>query len=295
MKAASEKSSVNVYAFILLMALELLMSFTFLGYMHIPPISITFAYIPILIAACLLGTLRTTVVGAAFGLASMDKSTAAYVMPMDMIFSPFRSGYSLSSLILSVGTRVPFGFLAGSAFYLAKRSKHPRLWIGAAAAITLKLHAVLVYIAIALLFPDIMQQYPAAFYLHLSDLIMICLCIGIAEGLWKVYDSERMCRFKQSIDDLSKTPDYAGRRRQMLCDIHRVSGQHGHYDSCGDLFLAEDLLHAGAARDRDGLGHQQRFGASADSISDGDALAECHTDGDAGFVLSIYGIPKMSG
>ncbi len=223
MKATSEKSSVDVYVFILLVALELLMSFTFLGYMHIPPISVTFAYIPILIAACLLGPLRATMVGAAFGLASMYKSTAAYVMPTDMIFSPFRSGYPLSSLILSVGTRALFGFLAGSAFYLAKRSKHPRLWMGVAAAITPKLHAVLVYIAIALLFPDIMQQYLATFYLQSSDLIMICLCIGIAEGLWKAYHSEWMCRFKQSIDDLSKTPDYVGRRRQMLSVIFVMS------------------------------------------------------------------------
>ena len=33
-----------------LVAIELLMSFTFLGYIHIPPISVTTAYIPILIA-----------------------------------------------------------------------------------------------------------------------------------------------------------------------------------------------------------------------------------------------------
>lgn len=43
------------YIFSLLLALEILMSFTFLGYIHIPPISITYAFIPILAAGVLLG------------------------------------------------------------------------------------------------------------------------------------------------------------------------------------------------------------------------------------------------
>ena len=43
------------YIFSLLLAVEVIMSFTFLGYMHIPPISITTAYIPIVIIACLFG------------------------------------------------------------------------------------------------------------------------------------------------------------------------------------------------------------------------------------------------
>ena len=39
----------------ILIGIELLMSFTSLGYIHIPPISITIAYIPILAAGCLYG------------------------------------------------------------------------------------------------------------------------------------------------------------------------------------------------------------------------------------------------
>lgn len=59
-------SSFDMYIFIILIAFELLMSFTFLGYIHIPPVSVTLAYIPILIAACLLGTVQSTVVGCGF-------------------------------------------------------------------------------------------------------------------------------------------------------------------------------------------------------------------------------------
>ncbi len=43
------------YLFIALALLELLMSFSFLGYFHIAAISITIAYVPILISAICLG------------------------------------------------------------------------------------------------------------------------------------------------------------------------------------------------------------------------------------------------
>ena len=72
-----------------LIAIELLMSFSFLGYFHIEPISITFAYIPILIAGCLMGPLESTLLGVVFGLASMWKASASYVSAGDRIFSPF--------------------------------------------------------------------------------------------------------------------------------------------------------------------------------------------------------------
>ena len=36
-----------------LIAAELLMSFSFFGYLHIEPISITIAYVPVLLAGCL--------------------------------------------------------------------------------------------------------------------------------------------------------------------------------------------------------------------------------------------------
>ena len=40
----------NIYIFISLIAIELFMSFSFLGYIHIEPISLTFVYIPVLMA-----------------------------------------------------------------------------------------------------------------------------------------------------------------------------------------------------------------------------------------------------
>lgn len=119
-----KKPLFDKYIFGVLIALEVLMSFTFLGYIHIPPLSITAAYIPILIAGCLLGP-----------------------VPSDMVFSPFLSGNPLQSIILSVGTRTVFGLLVGLAFYCARKSKHYKWWIAVIAALASKLHAILVYSA----------------------------------------------------------------------------------------------------------------------------------------------------
>ena len=63
------------YIFSLLLAVEVIMSFTFLGYVHIPPISITTAYIPIIITACLFGPAEASLAGLLFGLGSLYKTS----------------------------------------------------------------------------------------------------------------------------------------------------------------------------------------------------------------------------
>ena len=119
-------SSYDLYVFLILVAFEIIMSFTFFGYIHISPISITFAYIPVLVAACILGTAQSTVMGVIFGLASMYKSTAWGVYEADKLFSPFLSGNPVGSLILSVGARTGFGLLTGLVFQTAKKSRHKK-------------------------------------------------------------------------------------------------------------------------------------------------------------------------
>lgn len=96
-------SSFERYAFWILIAVELLMSFTFLGYIHMPPLSVTIAYIPVIIAGALFGPVESAITGFVFGLSSMYKASAAYVMDADMVFSPFLSGFPAGSLWLSIG------------------------------------------------------------------------------------------------------------------------------------------------------------------------------------------------
>ena len=152
------------YLFTTLLAIEFLMSFTFLGYIHIEPISITIAYIPILIAGCFLGAGQATAIGLFFGLSSMYKASAYYVMPLDKVFSPFLSGYPLGSLLLSVGTRALFGWLVGMLFMLAKKLRHPRIGIGVVSALSPKVHSILVYSAMEFLFPELGYNFAYAFH-----------------------------------------------------------------------------------------------------------------------------------
>ena len=56
---------------------------------HISPISVTIAYLPILVAGCLFGPIQSLIIGCIFGIASMYKASAYYVMPSDAVFSPF--------------------------------------------------------------------------------------------------------------------------------------------------------------------------------------------------------------
>ena len=89
------------YVFGILMAIEMIMSFTFLGYIHIPPISVTTAFIPIVVAGCLLGPLESMIMGLVFGLGSMYKASAFYVTSNDRVFSPFRSEAPFESMFTS--------------------------------------------------------------------------------------------------------------------------------------------------------------------------------------------------
>lgn len=199
------------YSFWFLVAIELLMSFTFLGYIHIPPISATTAYIPILAAGCLFSPVESVMVGFVFGIASMYKASASYVMPGDAVFSPFLSGSPVGSLLLSVGTRVLFGLLIGIAFQSVRRRKHYRLWFGAISAIAPKVHSCLVYAAMGILFPELGYRYSSAFHWELDDTVFAAVCVIVVELLWTVYQSDAMQNIKFCMDRSMDSPFVSGK------------------------------------------------------------------------------------
>ncbi len=199
------------YCFWILIAIELLMSFTFLGYLHIPPISITIAYLPILVAGCLFGPVPSSILGLVFGIASMYKASGSYVMPADAVFSPFLSGSPVSSLLLSVGTRVVFGFLVGIVFQFAKSRKHYRIWSGVISLIAPKIHSLIVYTALELLFPELGYHFYSAFHYDWDDAVFAAICVGVVTLLLTVYQGHTVQDIKTGMDQSVNNPYNSGK------------------------------------------------------------------------------------
>lgn len=190
----------------ILVAVELLMSFSFLGYLHIASISVTLAYIPVLIAGCLLGPRQAALLGAVFGLASMWKASAPYVSAGDMIFSPSLSGTPLRSFLLSVGTRVLFGYLSGMLYRLAKKTRHRLAWISAVSFFGKMLHSLLVYCAMALLFPALGYGPVKTFqnFLSTENLLAILVTVAVVDICWQIWRSPRILRYQRRITVMQK-------------------------------------------------------------------------------------------
>mgnify|MGYP002578636144 FL=1 len=137
-----------------MIAVEFFMSFSFIGYVHIAPIFLTFVYIPVMVAGCILGPKNSTIVGAVFGIASMWKASAFYVAAGDAIFSPVMSEKPFASILLSVGSRALFGLIIGLLYRVAKNSCHPIAGILLVSTVGRTIHTVLVYSFMQLLFPE---------------------------------------------------------------------------------------------------------------------------------------------
>lgn len=149
-----KKAESRGYLLLGLTAIELFMSFSFLGYLHIEPISITFVYIPVLIAGCVFGPKEGALLGAVFGFASMWKASAFYVGAGDTIFSPVMSGKPLESFVLSVVTRTLFGFFTGLLYKAAQKSRHPQAGIALVTSCGRTIHAFFVYACMGIVFPE---------------------------------------------------------------------------------------------------------------------------------------------
>ena len=193
------------YVFVLLLAIELIMSFTFLGFIHIDPISLTTAYIPIVVAGCLLGPLESTLIGLVFGLASMYKASALYVVSDDKIFSPLYSSNPVGSILLSVGSRVLFGFVIGYLFSIIKGRKYEKIGIWILSLISQWIHAFLVFTVMGACFPQLGYTGMSTFHMGINDALIALCCLFWVEVAYKIYHKERIQKYKdavnQSLDD----------------------------------------------------------------------------------------------
>ena len=104
----------------LLIALQIVLTVTPVGFFSFGGISITIVHIPVLIGAITLGVKAGAVLGGCFGISSMLVATMRAPSPADQIFSPFLSG-SMWSFVLAFVPRLLCGLFAALVFIAAKR------------------------------------------------------------------------------------------------------------------------------------------------------------------------------
>lgn len=200
------KTLFDRYLFLFLIGIELVMSFSFLGYIHIPPISITLAYFPIILAGILLKMPQTLIISLIFGLASLFKATPNYVMPSDAVFSPFSSPAPISSIVLSLGTRLLFGFLVALLFSAVKNKNQQYIKIGIIATIAPKLHSLIVLIALGILFPRFHLDYHQSLMLNFNDFLTAAASVFLCVSLWRLLNTETIQSIKYAINHSPKNP-----------------------------------------------------------------------------------------
>jgi len=128
----------------LLIALEAVMAFTPLGFIMIPPISITILHIPVIIGAILMGPACGGILGGAFGILSMIKATFFAASPADLLFSPFASGAPVRSLIMCVVPRILLGVFAALLYRLFKGMMNEIPAMALSCILATLLHSVMV-------------------------------------------------------------------------------------------------------------------------------------------------------
>ena len=204
------------YLLLFLVAVELLMSFSFLGYIHVDPISITTAYLPVLVAGALTGPGEAAIVGTVFGLASMWKASASYVMAADQLFSPLLSGSPVGSLLLSVGSRALFGLVSGLLYVAARRLRSTAVWIAVASFFGRMIHSLMVYSVMGLFFPEAGFGPADAFsgFFTLSNVGANLFSAAVVLVFWQLTHSQLWQRFQRRLE-ISRSLD-AGDRYHLL-------------------------------------------------------------------------------
>ncbi len=176
--------------FALLVAVELILGFTPLGLIMVPPVAITIMHIPVIICGVVMGPLYGGLLGLCFGLCSLVKATTSAVSLGDMLFSPFLSGNPLASIAMCLIPRILLGIIAGYLFILLhKWLKNNLLSIGITAAVATVFHTLGVLGLMSLFFSafPLHQLFAVAFTLNggLEILSAVVVCVPVCAALLK--------------------------------------------------------------------------------------------------------------
>lgn len=179
----------------LIMALLVILGFTPLGFIAVPPVSITLMHIPVIIGSILLGYSYGGVLGLAFGIISMIKATTT-PMASDILFSPVLSGAPIYSTIMCVLPRVLLGIIPGLLCGWFKKTPMPEtLSIGISAAISTIVHTFSVLFFMSIFFGGMtivdIFKFIVAINGSLEIVVAVVISIAVCKPLLVLY--KRKC------------------------------------------------------------------------------------------------------
>lgn len=141
----------------MLIGLEAVFAFSYLGYIELPDVSTTTLHVLVIVGAMVLGWQGSVPVACVFVATSMWVGSYSDGQ-LDRMFSPFVSGNPLGSLALA-GARVLFALGSAGLYglYFRKSRKYPYLGIGAVAVACTFLHGLCILAAFPVAFPGIRE------------------------------------------------------------------------------------------------------------------------------------------
>ncbi len=188
-------STIRMTQLALLIAIELIMAVTPLGYIMIPPISATLMHIPVIVGALVMGPKAGAALGTVFGLTSLWKASTQATSPVDLAFSPFVSGKPIQSLIMCMGPRILLGVIAALLFKAFIKTFHgkERISIGLSAVLATICHTVMVLGLLAIFFSEFgmgvmtvvlsLVTVSSACEMLVAAIISVAVCIPLRRSL----------------------------------------------------------------------------------------------------------------
>ncbi len=143
---------------LVLMALEAIFAFSYLGYIDFSMISSTTLHILVIVAAMIFGIEGSVPVMCVFALTSIWLASFA-TATLDLLYSPIVSGVPIRSLMFVVA-RILFAIVAGLilGIYFRKPRKHIYIGIALLAMLNTFLYGAIMFVPYALFFPTIFHE-----------------------------------------------------------------------------------------------------------------------------------------
>lgn len=199
---------------ILLLALELILAFSALGFFQAgnAAVSVTFVSIIIVLAAMLFGPLSGAAAGLIFGLCRLWRSDTAALTQLDRLFSPWYSGDFAASFISALLPNVLSGLVIGLAFNFLFSHLPKQFQAGGVAflsCMSLYFHRFLSLFVLWWEFPKCGLTVSRALSPGLSGLVLLQWGLGVvaAVGLYRLFTNEKILALLKKHQEISEEPD----------------------------------------------------------------------------------------